>query len=87
MPSDQLRQDALWWITYHSNRLRASSQSVVDYVSWLDHQPEYETQAEAAMKEAEAALWEAKANRRRPRQPSVLSRWWHDSYNRRQQAA
>ncbi len=62
MPSDQLRQDALWWITYHSNRLRSCSLSLVEYVSWLDHRPNYETQAEAAMKDAEDALIEASIN-------------------------
>ena len=61
MPSDQLRDDALWWIIYHSKRIISSSQSVVDYIRWLDHKPGYETQAEDAIKGAEAALWAAKS--------------------------
>ncbi len=62
MPSNQLRQDALYWIDWHCRTLRKSAVSVVEYVGWLDHQPDYETLAEAAIDDTEKALAEAVAD-------------------------
>lgn len=60
--SDNLRELALDGIRRHCWWVKFSSREAVHFVKMLTHRPAYETEAEAAIKDAEDALTEAQTN-------------------------